>query len=1216
MKNLEDFISSTKNQNSNPSNYLNQSKNGYIKPNQSVLNQFNSLKSSKNHLIKFDPFPIKSILPQIFSIGRVQFSLDQPLKFLSSNANILIFLTSPSNPSSSNLPHLIKIDLQNPSIIHSIPLNLHPILSNQSISIIHKIHSDPTSNHLLISLITGQNFYISLNSSSFIQSNPSTQFNLKQTSTSPFKLLSKLNGLVISSIGWNQIKSNLHSKHSTKEIIVGTTSGQLFTTLILDHHHDLNSDLSLTSAFSRIDRSNPDKYLKPLFTLPDSSSNSSPITGIWWNVWYQNSNQNKIIKRALAIITTPNRLYQFVDQVGLIKNKLQDDDQDEILERLFNSYNSNHLMSKSLELPTPDHNSELYVFNPIKSTNSSLDPSTPSIISWLTGAGIYCGEILYGSQQAGDEVIVSSQLITYPSSSQSINNSSSINLHHQNSSETHSTVPISFVPTEFHFVLLYDDRITITCRLDNQVVHEEILDLRPDEHMIAITLDSINQTYWLYSDQSIFELVIKDESRNIWKVYLQRQDFDEALKRVNTPVDRDQVLIAQADHYFNIKKFIPAAQIYAQCSKSFEAVVMNFIDRGERDALRYYLISRLERLKRQELTQRMMLATWLTEIYLAKINELEDLATSETSIDSSANIIAEQSLIEDELQQFLKTYKSNLDQRTTYELITSHGRKDVMIYYANLVADHERIIRHYIQEEDWKKAIDSLSRQDDLELYYRFAPVLVNHDARSATTAFMRQAKLDVKRLIPALIPPRSTARRRQNIPDGDKSKIVIEYLKFSISKLNNSDPQVHNALLTLYATQPQSEEGLLLRFLATTPDNPSTGKPYYDLDYGLRVCKTNNKLQSCGLIYSKMGLYESSVDLALQTDDLELAKINAEKPEDDILLKKKLWLKIAKHVVHHQNDIKTAMEFLESTDLLQIEDILPFFPDFVVIDDFKQEICNALDNYSLHIQKLKQDMEEANQSAEMIKEDLSKLSSRFLIINQKDVCCCCEEKLLTRQFYLFPCQHSFHADCLIKEVTKHMPPHQLRRMLTLQNKLSQPHLVNQESRGNGTSGIWLNGNEGSSLLSDSKKLAIASVQGLDQVRKLIIPDALVGVIGGGVGVIGSGVEALGGVLTIPGVGKTRNRVSSQNPNSIRTYNQQNSSTNSNPSTSLSINQSLPQTTLGKSLRKTVPGKRFLNEMEKLKEELDELLASKCLLCYWSLNSINKGFILDDEVEI
>ena len=49
-------------------------------------------------------------------------------------------------------------------------------------------------------------------------------------------------------------------------------------------------------------------------------------------------------------------------------------------------------------------------------------------------------------------------------------------------------------------------------------------------------------------------------------------------------------------------------------------------------------------------------------------------------------------------------------------------------------------------------------------------------------------------------------------------------------------------------------------------------------------------------------------------------------------------------------------MRFLENTELLKIEDILPFFPDFVVIDDFKEEICTALEGNSAHIDELKAD--------------------------------------------------------------------------------------------------------------------------------------------------------------------------------------------------------------------------------------------------------------------
>lgn len=91
------------------------------------------------------------------------------------------------------------------------------------------------------------------------------------------------------------------------------------------------------------------------------------------------------------------------------------------------------------------------------------------------------------------------------------------------------------------------------------------------------------------------------------------------------------------------------------------------------------------------------------------------------------------------------------------------------------------------------------------------------------------------------------------------------------------------------------------------------------------------------------LGLWEQAVDLALNID-VELAKKLADKPpENDVELRKKLWLKIAQHVVSEKNDIETAMKFLQQCDLIRIEDILPFFSDFVTIDHFKDAICNSL---------------------------------------------------------------------------------------------------------------------------------------------------------------------------------------------------------------------------------------------------------------------------------
>lgn len=53
----------------------------------------------------------------------------------------------------------------------------------------------------------------------------------------------------------------------------------------------------------------------------------------------------------------------------------------------------------------------------------------------------------------------------------------------------------------------------------------------------------------------------------------------------------------------------------------------------------------------------MMLATWLVEIYLSKINQLEDIAASESASDDAENYHAEKSIIEDDLRLFLQQYK-------------------------------------------------------------------------------------------------------------------------------------------------------------------------------------------------------------------------------------------------------------------------------------------------------------------------------------------------------------------------------------------------------------------------------------------------------------------------------------------------------------------------------------------------------------------------------
>ena len=44
----------------------------------------------------------------------------------------------------------------------------------------------------------------------------------------------------------------------------------------------------------------------------------------------------------------------------------------------------------------------------------------------------------------------------------------------------------------------------------------------------------------------------------------------------------------------------------------------------------------------------------------------------------------------------------------------------------------------------------------------------------------------------------------------------------------------------------------------------------------------------------------------------------------------------------------------------MHIEDVLPFFPDFVAIDNFKGAITDSLARYNTQIEELKAEMDEA----------------------------------------------------------------------------------------------------------------------------------------------------------------------------------------------------------------------------------------------------------------
>ena len=138
----------------------------------------------------------------------------------------------------------------------------------------------------------------------------------------------------------------------------------------------------------------------------------------------------------------------------------------------------------------------------------------------------------------------------------------------------------------------------------------------------------------------------------------------------------------------------------------------------------------------------------------------------------------------------------------------------------------------------------------------------------------------------------------------------------------------------------------------------------------------------------------------------------------------------------------------------MRIEDILPFFPDSVLIDEFKEEICNSLKVYNKHIDALETEMDEATQSADNIRKEIESLKYRFVsshssrltsssgFVPATQACYYCRLPL-TRTFYMFPCQHLFHQKCLADEMTKHISsPLERNKVMNFADSLGRNQIV------------------------------------------------------------------------------------------------------------------------------------------------------------------------------
>ena len=142
-------------------------------------------------------------------------------------------------------------------------------------------------------------------------------------------------------------------------------------------------------------------------------------------------------------------------------------------------------------------------------------------------------------------------------------------------------------------------------------------------------------------------------------------------------------------------------------------------------------------------------------------------------------------------------------------------------------------------------------------------------------------------------------------------------------------------------------------------------------MDYAKKLFK--NYRQAYSLVLALSGKYSEGVKIALMERSLEcqkIAKFIAFNAPDE-KLQKKLWIEIFSE--NNENEFKEALEILNESKILKIEDILPHIHDSINIDEFKAEIYDWVKEYEKKIDTIKENINDYNIASENIKTDINK---------------------------------------------------------------------------------------------------------------------------------------------------------------------------------------------------------------------------------------------------
>ena len=442
-----------------------------------------------------------------------------------------------------------------------------------------------------------------------------------------------------------------------------------------------------------------------------------------------------------------------------------------------------------------------------------------------------------------------------------------------------------------------------------------------------------------------------------------------------------------------------------------------------------------------------MIGAWLTELFLDEQDSPE--------MPLPGKKVA--------MQQFLSSNAHNMDAKTILGILCSHDLPALECsHFASSSGDIATAINAALSIADYKTGVlDALRVLSDAPLeqaepfYYKHAFVLLSRAPALAAQSFLARFKdgINPNKLLPALMryerkrEEERTKHTKTNVPsleevdrihaidsfgvtagevevriDDNKSFVdddqaVITYLKGCIT-LGCTSTAIFNYLASLLVKI--EDEDPLYDFLSqhiVTTISVSGGKPRQksplDLPYTLRLLlQSGRHFRSVIKLYMGLGMRQRAVELAIKVDPdtaKELAKDSMDHDE-----KKRLWLMIARNAANdasvdgtEKSVVSKVLNVLKECgpDILSIEDVLPFLPDVAQIDEFKDEICQALTNYSNKIETYRKDMIANDAMCTSLRDEIRRLNDYTTYMDGSAKCIFTERYVVKENepFYVFP---------------------------------------------------------------------------------------------------------------------------------------------------------------------------------------------------------------------